>query len=94
MADLRTKIHGFIDHLFSPFIDFLEMAKDHLINANKITAHGLDVGQYLSIFGDMPVVWQLVIVSLMISVTVTGNILIFRSLMRIYYALKEAIPFI
>lgn len=88
---LREKIRGFIDSIFSPFHSFLDMAIEKLRQVNLVTAQGLDVGKYLSFFGDMPQAWQLVIVSLLGSTTLIGGLLIFRSIMRIYYGMKEGV---
>ncbi|WP_306465043.1 hypothetical protein [Virgibacillus salexigens] len=54
-----------------------------------VTAQGLDVGQYLKVFGDMPTAFQLVISSILVSTVLLGTLLMFRSIMRIYYAVKE-----
>jgi hypothetical protein len=56
-----------------------------------VTAQGINVGKYLSVFGDMPAVWQTLIVSILGSVTLLGGLIIFRSLMRVYYSAKEGV---
>lgn len=83
-----------IDQLFNPFFAFLDMGIDKLNSISKVTSQGLDVGQYLSVFGDMPTAWQMAISSLLISCTCLGTIIIFRAIVRLYYAIKEAIPFL
>lgn len=88
---MREKIRGFIDSIFNPFHSFLDMAIEKLRAVNLITAQGLDVGKYLSVFGDMPSVWQTVIVSLLGATVLLGALLIFRSVMRIYYSMKEGV---
>lgn len=90
-ASLKTKLRAFIDKIFNPIHTFLDLAKERLQQAGTVTAQGLNVGQYLSIFGDMPMPWQLVIYSLMISLALIGSIFMFRSIMRIYYALKDGV---
>ncbi|AXM89727.1 hypothetical protein B379_11560 [Anoxybacillus ayderensis G10] len=88
---IKEQIRSFIDKIFSPPITFLDMAIDKLRAVGQITAQGLNVGKYLAIFGDMPTAWQLVISSALMSVVILGSLLIFRSVMRLYYSLKEGV---
>lgn len=88
---IKDSIHSFIDKIFNPPITFLGMAIEKLRAVGQITAQGLNVGQYLAIFGDMPTAWQLVISSALMSVVILGSLLIFRSVMRLYYSLKEGV---
>lgn len=88
---LISAIRGFFDKIFDPPITFLQLAREKLQAVSLVTAQGLDVGGYLSIFGDLPAPWQLCVQSLMISAVVLGSILIFRSVMRIYYGMKEGV---
>ncbi|MBB5324912.1 hypothetical protein HNQ34_002010 [Anoxybacillus tepidamans] len=89
--NIKDSIHSFIDKIFNPPITFLDMAIEKLRAVRQITAQGLNVGKYLSIFGDMPTAWQLVISSALMSVVILGSLLIFRSVMRLYYSLKEGV---
>lgn len=86
-----TLIKGFIDKIFKPPIAFLDLAIEKLRGVQMVTAQGLNIGQYFSIFGDLPAAWQLVVSSILISTVMLGVLLIFRSLMRIYYATKEGV---
>lgn len=88
---MLEKIKSFIDSIFKPIHSFLDLAIEQLRKAGTVTAQGLNIGQYLSIFGDMPTPWQLVIYSLMISLGLIGGIFIFRSIMRLYYSIKEGV---
>lgn len=88
---LISNIRGFFDKIFDPPITFLQLAREKLQAVSLVTAQGLDVGGYLSIFGDLPGPWQMCVQSALISLVVLGSILIFRSAMRIYYALKEGV---
>lgn len=88
---MREIIRGFIDTIFGPFITFLDLAIEKLNDVSLITAQGLNVGQYLSVFGDMPHPWQMVISSLLISIVCLGGLLIFKSVTRLYFALKEGV---
>lgn len=86
-----TAIRGFLDKIFNPPITFLQLAREKLEAVSLVTAQGLNVGGYLSIFGDLPGPWQLCIQSALISVVVLGSILIFRSSMRLYFAIKDGV---
>lgn len=88
---IKEQIRSFIDKIFNPPITFLDMAIEKLKAVGKLTAQGLNVGKYLAIFGDMPTAWQLVISSALMSVVILGSLLIFRSVMRLYYSLKEGV---
>lgn len=91
MADIKTVIHNFIDKIFQPPITFLNMAIEKLQDVNLVTAQGLNIGQYFSVFGDLPGPWQLVVSSILISAVLLGSLLIFRSVMRMYYSIKEGV---
>lgn len=80
-----------IDKILVPPIKFLKMARDKLDAANMVIAQGLDVGSYLKVFGDLPGSWQAVITSALLATVFLGVLLTFRSIMRIYYALKEGV---
>lgn len=88
---LKEKIHSFIDSIFNPIISFLDLGIQKLQGLNMVTSQGLDIGKYLSVFGDMPGVWQKVIISILASVTLLGGLIIFRAVMRMYYSAKEGV---
>lgn len=88
---IKEKLHSFIDSIFNPIISFLDLGIQKLQGLNMVTSQGLDVGQYLSVFGDMPSVWQKVIVSILASVTLLGGLIIFRSIMRMYFSIKDGV---
>lgn len=91
MMDLKGKIHAFLDNIFGTPISFLDMGLEKLRSVQLVTAQGLNVGKYLSVFGDMPAAWQLVISSILLSCVLLGSLLIFRSVMRLYYSVKEGV---
>lgn len=80
-----------IDKIFQPPISFLRLAREKLASANMITSQGLNVGKYFSIFGDLPSSWQMVISSALLATVFLGVLLAFRSLMRVYYSVKEGV---
>lgn len=91
MADIKTVIHTFIDKIFQPPISFLNLAIEKLRAAKLVVAQGLNIGQYFSVFGDLPAPWQLVVSSILLSTVLLGSLLIFRSLMRMYFSVKEGV---
>lgn len=89
--DIYGAIKSFIDKIFQPPITFLNLAIEKIQGVQMVTAQGLNIGQYFSVFGDLPTAWQLVVSSILISTVMLGVLLIFRSIMRIYYATKEGV---
>jgi hypothetical protein len=91
MMGLKEKIREFLDNIFGTPISFLDLGIEKLRTIQLTTAQGLNVGKYLSIFGDMPTAWQLVVSSILISTVLLGSLLMFRSIARLYYSAKEGI---
>lgn len=89
--DIKGVIRGFIDKIFNPPISFLEMAADKLKDVQMVTAQGLDLSAYFSVLGDLPTAWQLVVSSILMSGVLLGTLLIFRTVMRMYIAIKEGV---
>jgi hypothetical protein len=89
--DIKSVIHSFIDKIFQPPITFLDMAIEKLREVQLVTSQGLDIGKYFSVFGDLPTAWQLVVSSILISTVMLGSLLIFRSVLRMYYSVKEGV---
>lgn len=90
-ANFLYAIKSFIDKIFGPPIAFLDLAIKKLQEVQMVTARGLNVNQYLSIFGDLPSEWQMVISSLLISMVLLSTLLFIRVLMRMYFATKEGV---
>lgn len=88
---IKEKIIDFIDKIFNPIFSYLDLGIEKLRDVQLVTAQGLNVGKYLSVFGDMPYAWQLVISSILLSTVLLGSLLIFRSIMRLYYSAKEGV---
>jgi|SRR5690625_970361 len=86
-------IKDFTDRIFHTPKSLLDLAREKLISANQVTARGLNVQSYLSVLGDMPNEWQRVISSALIGIVVIMGLLIFRVLMRLYYAAKDGIKY-
>lgn len=84
-------IKGFIDKIFQPPIAFLDLAIEQLAKAQLVTAQGLNIGQYFSVFGDLPIHFQLVVSSILLSTVLLGSLIMFRSIFRVYFAVKEGV---
>jgi hypothetical protein len=89
--DIKSVIHSFIDKIFQPPISFLNLAIEKLQEVQIVAAQGLDIGKYFSVFGDLPTSWQLVVSSILLSTVMLGSLLIFRTLMRMYYSVKDGV---
>lgn len=88
---MREQIRSWIDSIFAPMHAFLDMAIEQLQQAQAVTAQGLNFGQYFSVFGDLPTAWQMVLNSLLISMGLIGGLFILRSILRVYFAKKDAV---
>lgn len=84
-------IKSFIDKIFQPPIAFLDLAIEKMREAGSITAQGLNVNQYFSIFGDLPGTWQMVITSLLASMVLLSSLLFVRVLLRLYFTVKSGV---
>ena len=84
-------IIAWVDAIFNPVHSFLDLGIEQLRTAQQVTAQGIDFSQYTRVFGDMPPAWQMVLTSLFISTALIGGLFIFRSIMRVYYAKKDAV---
>ena len=81
----------FVNSVLGPPIAFLDTATTRLQSVQLTMAQGLDIGQYFRVFGDLPFAWQMVVVSILASTVLLGTLLTFRSIMRLYYAVKEGV---
>lgn len=89
--NVKDTIISFIDKIFQPPISFLDLAIEKLQQARLVAAQGLNVGQYLSVLGDLPFAYQALVASILIGTVLLGTLLVFRSIMRLYYATKEGV---
>lgn len=88
---VKDTIINFIKKIFDPPIEVLDLAIERIKNIQMISSQGINIGKYFSVFGDLPPAWQVVVSSLLASVVLLGTLLIFRSVMRMYYAVKEGV---
>ena len=89
--EMKEVFRSFLDKIFQPPITFLNLANEKLQGIQMVMSQGLNIGSYFSIFGDLPASWQFVISSILISSAFLGSLLIFRSVMRMYYSVKEGV---
>lgn len=89
--NIKDTIISFIDKIFSPPIEVLNLAIERLRSIQMINSQGINIGKYFSVLGDLPSSWQLVITSLLASVVLLVTLLIFRSIMRMYYSIKDGV---
>ena len=88
---IKDTIISFINKIFKPPIDVLNLAIERLKEVQLVSAQGINIGKYFVVFGDLPLAWQAVVSSLLASVVLLGTLLIFRSVMRMYYSIKEGV---
>ncbi|MGG0718390.1 hypothetical protein ABE096_12470 [Robertmurraya massiliosenegalensis] len=88
---IKDTIISFINKIFQPPIEVLELAIERLQSIQMINAQGIDIGKYFSVLGDLPSSWQMVVTSLLASVVLLVTLLIFRSVMRMYYSIKDGV---
>jgi len=84
-------IKSFIDKIFSVPISFLDLAIEKLGSIGKVMGQGLNVSSYLSIFGDLPKEWQMVVTSIMASMVLFISLFLVIAIIRMYYAVKEGV---
>ena len=84
-------IKTFVDKIFKVPMSFLDLAREKLQSAGVITRQGLDVSSYMSIFRDLPSSWQLVLSNLFLVVVLLASLVMFRVLMRLYFAVKAGV---
>lgn len=89
--DILGTITSFIDKIFQPPIAFLDLAIEQLGKTQLVTAQGLNIGQYFSVFGDLPLHFQLVVSSILLSTVLLGSLIMFRSIVRMYFAVKAGV---
>jgi len=84
-------IKTFIDKIFRVPMSFLDLAREKLQSAGVITRQGLDFSSYMSLFRDLPHSWQMVISSLLLVTVLLASLVMFRVLMRLYFAVKAGV---
>lgn len=84
-------IKTFVDKIFRVPISFLDLAREKLQWLGGISRQGLNVAQYFSIFRDLPLAWQYLLGSFLVSVVLLASLVMFRVLMRLYFAVKAGV---
>lgn len=89
--NIYDAIKSFVDKVFAVPISFIDLAIDKMTGNSGIVAQGLDVSSYLSIFGDLPREWQMVLTSIMASMVLFISLFLVIVLMRMYSAIKQKV---
>lgn len=84
-------IKTFVDKIFRVPMSFLDLAREKLQSAGVITRQGLDFSSYMSIFRDLPSAWQLVISNLLLVTVLLASLVLFKTLMRLYFTVKSGV---
>jgi len=88
---LPQPVKNFIDVIFAPPLQFLELCQDMLDNAGAVVGRGLSLGNYFSFFGYLPAEWQAVIQSALASVTLLAILFLVRALWNMYLRIKQSV---
>lgn len=86
---LPRPLRNFIDSIFGPPIEFLQMARDYLNHAGTIAGHGINLNNYFSFFGYLPPSMRSVVNALLAAVILIGIMEIVKVIIRMYYAFKD-----
>jgi len=84
-------IKTFVDKIFRVPMSFLDLAREKLQSAGVITRQGLDFSSYMSIFRDLPYSWQLVLSNLLLVTVLLASLVLFKTLMRLYFTVKSGV---
>lgn len=88
---LPTAIRNFIDAIFAPPLQFLNLTKDMLLNAGTVVGKGIDLSNYFSFFGYLPSEWQGVIQSALASIVLLAILFLVRALWDMYMKTKGSV---
>lgn len=88
---LPPRVQNFIDAIFAPPLQFLELTRDMLNNAGTVVGKGISLGNYFSFFAYLPTEWQSVVQSALASVTLLAILFLARSLWDMYLRVKQSV---
>lgn len=91
MDILPQPIKNFIDAIFAPPLQFLQMIVDMLGNVSLVAGRGIDLNNYFMFFNYMPGSWQMVIKSLLASVTLLAVLFLVRATWNVYLNVKNSL---
>lgn len=87
---LPVPIRNFIDTIFAPPLSFLNLMIDMLNQAGTVAGKGINVNNYFSFFGYMPVEWQNVVKSAMTSIVLLAVLFLVRAIWDTYLKTKAS----
>jgi len=88
---LPAPIRHFLDSIFAPPLSFLQMARDYLAEASLAAGHGINLNHYFGFFSYLPPSMQAVVNSIIAGIIVLAILWLVKSIMRMYFAVKEAV---
>ncbi|SFT00472.1 hypothetical protein [Paenibacillus sp. 453mf] len=86
---LPQPIRNFIDSIFSPPLEFLNMAYRYLNEVSLVAGQGINLNKYFVFFGYLPSSMQAVINSLLAALILLSVLQLVKVIMRMYYAVKD-----
>ncbi len=86
---LPTPVRNMIDSIFEPPLAFLRMGIQYLSQVGDVAGRGISLNKYLAFFNYLPSSFQAVVNSLIASVVLLTILLIVKSIIRMYYAVKD-----
>lgn len=86
---LPPGIRNFVDSIFGPPLEFLKLAVSYLNRTSLVAGHGINLNNYMGMFGYLPGQMQAVINSLLASVVLLAILQLVKTIMRMYYAFKD-----
>lgn len=91
MNFIPQPVKNFLDSLFNPPLEFLNMIIDYVSNISLIAGRGINLNNYLSFMGYLPQSFQSVLSSLLASVIFIAILRNVKYIMRMYFIVKDAI---
>lgn len=87
---LPVPIRNFIDSIFLPLTQFLEIMRDLLTSASLTAGKGINLNNYFSFFAYLPAEWQNVVKSALTSIVLLATLWLVRSVWDMYLRVKES----
>lgn len=87
---IPVPVRNFIDAIFSPPLTFLNLMRDMLNNASTVVGKGISLNNYFSFFSYLPIEWQRVIQSALVSIVLLAILFLVKSLWDMYLRIKSS----
>lgn len=86
---LPQPLKNFIDSIFFAPLQFLDMAYDYINRVGSIAGHGINLNNYFGFFSYLPSSLQAVVNALLSAIVLLAVLQLVKSIIRMYYALKD-----